>query len=104
TPPPPRTKLTGAPRDPPLFVFPPPRQSDNIRTMRMALVVVLVTIVFRCSVTFAASREAPWKEVDDAIYKGLAKTGMEKLEPIIQGALKDKAWGEATKAIARKIV
>src|SRR5437867_11220037 len=72
--------------------------------MRMALGVVLVTMVVHCSLTFAASREAPWKEVDDAINKGLPKTAIEKLEPIIQGALKDKAWGEATKAIARRIV
>jgi hypothetical protein len=52
----------------------------------------------------AASRDAQWKEVDEAIRKGLPKTAIEKLEPIIQGALKDKAWGEATKAIARRIV
>jgi hypothetical protein len=42
--------------------------------------------------------------VDEAVAKGLPKTAIEKLEPIIQGALRDKAWGEATKAIARKIV
>src|SRR5205814_7079116 len=40
----------------------------------------------------------------EAIQKGLPKTAIENLDPIIQGALKDKAWGEATKAIARKIV
>jgi hypothetical protein len=42
--------------------------------------------------------------VDDAVRKGLPKTALEKLEPIIPGALRDRAWGEATKAIARKIV
>src|SRR5713226_924452 len=52
----------------------------------------------------AASRDAQWKKVDEAINKGLPKTAIEALEPIIQGALQDRAWGEATKAIARKIV
>jgi len=62
-------------------------------------------LLFSTSVlTFAASRDAPWKDLDDAINKGLPKTAIEKLDPIIQGALKEKAWGEATKAIARKIV
>ena len=42
--------------------------------------------------------------MEEAIQKGLPKTAIEALEPIIQGAVKDKAYGEAAKAIARKIV
>src|SRR6266542_2579584 len=72
--------------------------------MKSVLSVVLVTMVLNCSVSLAASREAQWKEVDEAVAKGLPKSAAEKLGPIIQGALKDKAWGEATKAIARRIV
>src|SRR3954471_4067329 len=52
----------------------------------------------------AASRQAEWQKVDDAVSKGLPKTAIEQLEPIIKGALAEKAYGEATKAIARKIV
>lgn len=52
----------------------------------------------------AATREAQWKAVDEAISKGLPRTAITNLEPIIAGALKDKAYGEAAKAIARKIV
>jgi len=44
-----------------------------------------------------------WKKVDEAQNKGLPKTAIELLEPIIQGAIRDKAWPEAIKAIARKI-
>src|SRR5262245_31509974 len=51
----------------------------------------------------AAPRDADWKKVDDAISKGLPKTAIEALEPIIAGAVKDKAWGEAAKANARKL-
>src|SRR6266481_588146 len=64
----------------------------------------LLTFALNLSFSFAASRDTQWKEVDEAVGKGLPKTAIEKLEPIIQGALKDKAWGEATRAIARKIV
>ncbi|MBM3859590.1 MAG: hypothetical protein FJ395_08070 [Verrucomicrobia bacterium] len=51
----------------------------------------------------AGSRDAQWKKVDDAVNKGLPKTAIEELEPIIKGALADKAWAEAIKAIGRKI-
>jgi uncharacterized protein YfaS (alpha-2-macroglobulin family) len=67
------------------------------------LPIVLLLLITSPS-AFAASRDAQWKEVEEAIRKGLPKTAIEKLEPIVQGALKDKAWGEATKAIARRIV
>jgi hypothetical protein len=49
------------------------------------------------------SREADWKKVDEAVQKGLPKTAIEALQPIIQSALKDKAYPEAIKAIAKKI-
>jgi len=51
----------------------------------------------------AADRSARWKEVDDAMNKGLPKTAIEKLDPIIREAIAEKAWGEAVKAIGRKI-
>src|SRR6266446_1805981 len=72
--------------------------------VKRVLGVGLVALVVNCPLSFAASREAQWKEVEEAVKNGLPKTAIEKLEPIIQGALKDKAWGEATKAIARRIV
>src|SRR5688572_25571847 len=52
----------------------------------------------------AASREAQWRKVDEAIQKGLPRTAIEELDPIIRGALQDKAHGEAVKAIGRKLV
>ncbi|OGV70237.1 MAG: hypothetical protein A2283_05105 [Lentisphaerae bacterium RIFOXYA12_FULL_48_11] len=56
-----------------------------------------------CSV-LADGRDSQWKKVDEAIGKGLPKTAIEVLDPIIQQALQDKAYGEAAKAICRKIV
>src|SRR5690242_7818884 len=53
---------------------------------------------------FAGPREAEWKKVQDAISQGLPKTAITNLEPIIQAALKDKAYAEAVKAIGKKIV
>ncbi len=69
------------------------------RLFALALILAMIPRIIT-----AASREAQWKQVDEAIQKGLPKTAIEALEPIIQGALKDKAWGEAAKAMARKIV
>lgn len=65
----------------------------------LALALVSLTLPLH-----AAPRDAQWKEVEQAVQKGLPKTAIENLEPIIQGALKDKAWGEVTKAIGRKLV
>jgi hypothetical protein len=49
-------------------------------------------------------RTAPWKSVDDAMNQGLPQTAIEKLQPIIDGALADKAYDEAIKAIGIKIL
>ena len=68
------------------------------------LLAVLALVLAASNSLCAASRDTQWKKVDEAINKGLPKTALEALEPIIQGALQDRAWGEATKAIARKIV
>ncbi len=48
-------------------------------------------------------RQQQWKKVDEAVSKGLPRTAIEHLEPIIAGAMADKAYPEAIKAIGRKI-
>jgi hypothetical protein len=73
-----------------------------IRSLKKFPALVLLLALSSGSL-WGASRETQWKEVDEAINKGLPRTAIEKLDPIIQSALKDKAWGEAAKAIARKI-
>lgn len=67
----------------------------------LAIVGAVLTVQFSL---FAGARDAEWKKVEDAINKGLPKTAIEALEPIIQGAMKDKAYGEVAKAVCRKIV
>ncbi len=51
----------------------------------------------------AGPRDAQWKAVEEAIQKGLPRTAITNLEPIIAGALKDKNYAEAVKAIGEKI-
>ena len=75
-----------------------------LQLMKRFPTLLLFAFIWIVPVVGAASREAAWKEVEEAVSKGLPQTAIEKLDPIIQGALKDKAWGEATKAIARKLV
>ncbi len=52
----------------------------------------------------AGTRGEQWKKVQEAMDKGLPKTAIEALDPIIQGALQDQAYGEAAKAMLRKIL
>ena len=55
-------------------------------------------------VAHGATRAELWKQVDEAVQKGLPQTATNLLAPIIQQALADRAFGEAAKAIARRIV
>ncbi|MEN6337859.1 MAG: MG2 domain-containing protein, partial [Phycisphaerales bacterium] len=69
------------------------------RVWVMAVLIGLVT-----TVAIGASRDDLWRQVDEAINKGLPKTAAEVLDQIIPGALADQAYAEATKAICLKIV
>ena len=61
-------------------------------------------LVFCCTLPAAAGpRDEQWKKVQEAMDKGLPKTAIETLTPIIAGAIKDQAYAEAVKAMARKI-
>jgi hypothetical protein len=70
---------------------------------RKTLLIGAILLSMKCLLQ-AASREAQWKAVEEAISRGLPRTAITNLEPIITGALRDKAYGEAAKAIARRIV
>jgi hypothetical protein len=76
------------------------------RTMKLqTLLTHLITLVLlSVSLQAAGKRDALWNEVEDAASKGLPKTAVEKLGAIKAGALTDKAWPEAIKAVARRIV
>ena len=50
-----------------------------------------------------ASLVDQWEEVEEATKKGLSKTAIEKLEPLIERALKEKAHAVAIRAVAQKI-
>jgi hypothetical protein len=52
----------------------------------------------------AGPRDGQWKKVDEAAQKGLPKTAIDALDPIIKEALADKAYAEATRAIVRRTV
>jgi len=58
-------------------------------------------------VAYAVSQESradQWKQVNDAMAKGLPRTAIEKLEPIIAAAKKDQAWPEAVRAVTLKVM
>ena len=47
--------------------------------------------------------DAQWTKVDEAVQKGLPKTAIEHLQPILDGAMAQKNYPVAIKAIGRKI-
>ena len=57
----------------------------------MSKVAVWISLIFTLLAPpcFGAARDAEWKKVDEAVQKGLPKSAIEALEPIIQAALKD---------------
>ena len=64
-------------------------------TRRLAifsLVALLASLMGLFVFCWAGTRESHWKQVDEAIQKGLPKTAIEHLDPIIAGAIKDKAY------------
>src|SRR5204862_4204598 len=51
-----------------------------------------VTVLLICLSLHAAQRDAEWQKVEDAMKKGLPQTAITNLQPIIESALKDKAY------------
>src|SRR5215207_6445347 len=72
--------------------------------MNKCLLLLLVGMLAFPAILPAAPRDSEWKKVEDAVQKGLPKTAIEILDTIIRDALRDKAYPEAVKALARKIV
>jgi uncharacterized protein YfaS (alpha-2-macroglobulin family) len=70
--------------------------------LRLAAVMLVAAIAYLV-VDAAGPREAQWKKVNDAVNKGLPKTAIEHLQPIIDQAIRDKDYPEAIKAVARKV-
>ncbi|MBY0457947.1 MAG: hypothetical protein K2V38_11455, partial [Gemmataceae bacterium] len=78
------------------------KRSHRLFACAAALVCVAAGVAL---VGFAQPPRADrWKKVDEAVNKGLPKTAIAELEPIIEGAIKDKAYPEAIKAISKKIM
>ena len=67
------------------------------------ILVFLGLVMFTAGMHAASPREADWKQVEEAMQKGLPQTAIQALEPILKGALADRAWAEAAKALCRRI-
>ena len=80
-----------------------PRPASICHLPSAILVVAVASLLFMSFSLLAGTRDAQWQQVEEAIKKGLPKTAITNLESIIQGALKDKAYAEAVKAIGQKI-
>ena len=61
--------------------------------VRFALLLSLTVVLTAATVLVTVAQNAPrgeqWKQVDDAVRKGLPKTAVERLEPILARAVKE---------------
>lgn len=71
--------------------------------MKTSFLTGLFVLVVTTLSVLAGPREAQWDKVKDAVNHGLPKTAIEQLEPIIAGALADKAYAELIQAIGQKV-
>jgi hypothetical protein len=71
--------------------------------MKTRLLGAVLAVLSIATGILAGPRDDQWKKVDEAVSKGLPKTAIEELQPIIAGALADKAYAETIKAIGRKV-
>jgi uncharacterized protein YfaS (alpha-2-macroglobulin family) len=77
--------------------------ADVIWSMKLTLKLCAWTLMMAAHFSLAGPRDDLWRQVNEAVAKGLPKSAITNLEPIIAGALKDKAYAEAAKAIAKRI-
>ncbi len=69
----------------------------------LALVAVTLTLINAADPPAKLSKAQNWKAYDAALKKGLPKTAITHLEPIIAQTLRDKDYAEAIKAIGKKM-
>src|SRR4051794_27778477 len=83
----------------------PMKRSHRLAALGVSLACVAagIALVVVTSGNAQPPRDERWKKVDDAVNKGLPRTAIAELDPIIESAIKDKAYPEAIKAIAKKI-
>jgi len=70
---------------------------------KLLVLMIMVAVAVPLLLAAEVDREEAWKKYDDAVKKGLPKTAIAVLEPIITDAIKEKAYGEAIRAIGLKI-
>ncbi len=84
------------------------KKEDVMRNQKRAIFstgLVVFFVIFTVSPLFSAEKwTEQWKKVNEAVKKGLPKTAIKCLDPIIKGAIEEKAYGEAIKAIGMKMV
>ncbi|MBM3983213.1 MAG: hypothetical protein FJ304_23670 [Planctomycetes bacterium] len=77
------------------------KRSHRLSAAGLALVLVGTGVALVLTANAAQPpRDEQWKKVEAAVNKGLPKTAIDHLNPIIDGAIKDKAYPEAIKASA----
>lgn len=77
--------------------------SRSLALFPVSLALLLGVLLFAAAPEEKPSLDERWKQVDEAVKKGLPKTAIERLNPIIETALEEKNYDEAIRAIGQKI-
>ncbi|MCG8652417.1 MAG: hypothetical protein MI861_21430, partial [Pirellulales bacterium] len=73
-------------------------------SLRRTLVACGVVVIAALLLAAAPQPTEEWKSVREAMARGLPKTAIKKLEPIVRRALDEKRYAEAIKAIGIRTV
>lgn len=69
----------------------------------LGLVAAAAGVGYHYTSAAGTDRADQWKKVHDAEAKGLPRTAIKELDPLIEAALRDKDYPEAIRAILRKV-
>ncbi len=64
---------------------------------------ITAAVALLCVLAPGSGRADPWDKVQEAREQYLPRTAIERLEPILERALAERAWPEAIRAVATKV-
>ena len=71
--------------------------------MKRAMVLALICAVALCSISAVSVRTPYWAKIREAVSKGLPKTALQSMDPVIRNAQNERAWAAAIRAVTLKI-
>ncbi len=71
--------------------------------MKRATVLTLLFAIALCSTSAVSVRAPYWAKIREAVSKGLPKTALQSMNPVIKNAQRERDWATAIRAVTLKI-